>query len=158
MRLLREDEELYRSIWLSRDSASSIAEQIRFSVSVMNPLLANIFRHRRPIHNVELDQLIQSVVNINLLLGQLAADLDYESLRVLRRDLIRCRARDQSLCERFLALDQRVNEGLTILHGYQNEFIRIWETVKGGPVDHRLVNDIRIRRVRCSDRGFLHLD
>ena len=158
MRLYQEALGMYRSAWDARNTANGVAEAIRCSVQASNMILANIF-HRKPDMRANLrDQLIQSVVDINLLLERLARDLDYERLRVLRRDLIRCRARDNVLCERFITLDYRIDEGLQILEGYQTEFLRIWNGMSGGLMDHELVGEIQIRAVRRADRGFLLLD
>ena len=158
MRLFQSDIGIYRSAWEMLNSANGIAEQILRTTQVLNIFLANIFQHRQPMRNIERDQLIQSVVNINLLLEMLALDLDYEEIRALRQNLIRCRARNEQLCQRFLALDLRVQEGLNVLEGYQTEFARIWGQVHGGRLNDRLYGDIHIRSVRRSNHGFLILD
>ena len=158
MRLYREELGMYRSVWESRNAANGVAEGILRIVQASNIILANIFHHRRPMRDIERDQLIQSVVNINVLLAQLARDLDYENLRVLRRDLIRCRARNDVLRERFLTFDYRIDEAMNIMEGYQAEFLRIWNEFHGGLLNDRLRGDVQIRPVRRADQGFLFLD
>ena len=158
MRLYQEAQGLYASVWGAIDAANGIAESIRCSVQASNILLANIF-HRRPnMRANERNQLRQAVQNINRLLEQFVLDLDYENLRILRRDLIRCRVRDNILCERFMAMDYRLDEGMQILEGYQAEFLRIWNEISGGRLDAQLAGEIQIRSVRRSDRGFLYLN
>ena len=140
------------------DSAEGLAEHVAMTVRMMNLLLANIFWRHCPMRTAEVDLLIQTTINVNLLLENLAKDLSFDFLRLLRRDMIRTQARDLRLCVQFRFLDFRVNERVRLLNAYQDALLRIWIQIGGGRLSHRLSCDIHLRPVISADRGFLLLD
>ena len=106
----------------------------------------------------ENDQLLQTVIDINLLLEQLAFDLDYQSLKDLKDQLIRGRDNNARLRNQFINLSRRVRSGCQLLAEFQGVLSNIWEEIHGGRLNDSLECEVRTRPVRRSNRGFLLLD
>ena len=158
MYLYQPAEGLYQSVWNIMRNAEHVAEIVATRVRVLNIMIANLFRQYRgdpALYATGIDQILRAVIDINGSLDRLVQNIEYESLRQLRRHLIYSRAQNVMLRTRFFELEQSIQQDLDRLFAHQQLFERLWEAVGRGPVNMNLRCEVRTRQVRRAARGFL---